>query len=83
MVALVKDKRHQMVRELKALYENLVPLCGAGSTTRRGSAATGQCPHIVSFYDAWANPDEVRVMAPLYTRHGHVMDTSWKIHTPG
>jgi serine/threonine protein kinase len=70
-----QDKRHQMVRELKALYNNLVPITGDGSTTRRGSAATGVCPHIVSFYDAWANPDEGSIsIAVEYMDGGSLQD---------
>ena len=48
-----QDKRHQMVRELKALYKNLVPIAGAGSSTARGSIREGPCPYIVAFHDAF------------------------------
>ena len=52
------DKRQQMVKELKALYQNLVPIMGEGSTTARGGLKEGPCPYIVAFHDAFINPDE-------------------------
>ena len=56
-----QDKRHQMVRELKALYKNLVPIAGAGSSTARGSIREGPCPYIVAFHDAFITPSEGNV----------------------
>ncbi|TMW68083.1 hypothetical protein Poli38472_007755 [Pythium oligandrum] len=44
-----KKKRHQMVRELKSLYANYVPI-----TETKTSAA---CDELVVFYDAYTNPE--------------------------
>ena len=53
-----EERRHQMVRELKALYTNLVPLSstpGEGRAKGRGGGGEGKgpCPHIVSMYEAY------------------------------
>ena len=59
------EKRHQMVRELRALYHNLVPLTSLewNSTSTAHDDGDGQrptrgpsCPCIVSFYDAYMDP---------------------------
>ena len=69
------DKRHQMVRELKALYQNLVPISGDGSTTARGGIKLGPCPQIVSFHDAFINPDEGNISIVLeYMDGGSLQD---------
>ncbi|KAL3664922.1 hypothetical protein V7S43_010099 [Phytophthora oleae] len=55
-----QKKRHQMVRELKSLYVNFVPLATAtfpstGAAT--SSAAQAACDELVVFYDAYTNPE--------------------------
>ena len=52
------DRRHQMVRELKALYTNLVPLTTTpgdvgGGGSHSGKSSLVPCPHIVSLYEAY------------------------------
>ncbi|KAG6587289.1 serine/threonine protein kinase [Phytophthora cinnamomi] len=51
-----QKKRHQMVRELKSLYVNFVPLATAtfASSTDTTQAA---CEELVIFYDAYTNPE--------------------------
>ena len=53
-------KRAQMVKELKALYGNLVPIDHGVRGTPGGAHASGvaPCPYIVSFFDAFINPEE-------------------------
>ena len=46
-----EERRHQMVRELKALYRNLVSLSATPGEERGGGK--GPCPHIVSMYEAY------------------------------
>ena len=70
-----EDKRNQMVRELKALYTNLVPIIGAGSSTARGSIREGPCPYIVAFHDAFITPSEGNVSIVLeYMDGGSLQD---------
>jgi serine/threonine protein kinase len=70
-----QDKRHQMVRELKALYKNLVPIAGAGSSTARGSIREGPCPYIVAFHDAFITPSEGNISIVLeYMDGGSLQD---------
>ncbi|KAG3115351.1 hypothetical protein PI124_g1284 [Phytophthora idaei] len=55
-----QKKRHQMVRELKSLYVNFVPLATATfpSTSAATSSATqAACEELVVFYDAYTNPE--------------------------
>ncbi|ETL29044.1 serine/threonine protein kinase [Phytophthora nicotianae CJ01A1] len=55
-----QKKRHQMVRELKSLYVNFVPLATATfpSTFAATSSATqAACEELVVFYDAYTNPE--------------------------
>ncbi|KAL4168227.1 hypothetical protein KRP22_011629 [Phytophthora ramorum] len=55
-----QKKRHQMVRELKSLYVNFVPLATAAfpcSSTGESSAAQAACGELVVFYDAYTNPE--------------------------
>ena len=49
-----------MVKELKALYGNLVPIDHGVRGTPGGAHASGvaPCPYIVSFFDAFINPEE-------------------------
>jgi serine/threonine protein kinase len=69
------EKRHQMVKELKALYKNLVPITGDGSTTARGGTKYGPCPQIVSFHDAFMNPEEGNISIILeYMDGGSLQD---------
>ena len=62
------EKRHQMVRELKALYDNLVPLTsltwGIADAGRESSVCDNRsivrgpsCQCIVSLYDAYMDPN--------------------------
>ena len=68
------SKRHQMVRELRALYLNLVPLTalqwqqphssrhvededGGGERSSSAAGAAPSCPCMVSFFDAFLEPD--------------------------
>jgi hypothetical protein len=58
-----EEKRRQMVRELRALYHNLVPLTSLEWTSGSEDSSNGQrptrgpsCPCIVSFYDAYMDP---------------------------
>ncbi|GMF16006.1 unnamed protein product [Phytophthora lilii] len=53
------EKRHQLIAELKALYNNLSTLPDAeGSEAARQSVA---CPELVCLYDAFMNPNEGNV----------------------
>ncbi|POM76164.1 STE/STE7 protein kinase [Phytophthora palmivora] len=53
------EKRHQLIAELKALYNNLSAFPGAeGAETVRQSVA---CPELVCLYDAFMNPNEGNV----------------------
>ncbi|CAI5741395.1 unnamed protein product [Peronospora destructor] len=55
-----QTKRHQMVRELKSLYVNFVPLAIATfpSTSAATSSATqAACAELIVFYDAYTNPE--------------------------
>ena len=47
------------------MYQNLVPISGDGSTTARGGIKLGPCPQIVSFHDAFINPDEGNISIVL------------------
>ncbi|GMF47273.1 unnamed protein product [Phytophthora fragariaefolia] len=53
------EKRHQLIAELKALYNNLSSLPDADSaeSTRQNVA----CPELVCLYDAFMNPNEGNV----------------------
>ncbi|POM61390.1 Serine/threonine protein Kinase [Phytophthora palmivora] len=55
-----QQKRHQMVRELKSLYVNFVPLATAtfpSTSAATSSAAQAACEELVVFYDAYTNPE--------------------------
>ncbi|KAL4106005.1 hypothetical protein PRIC1_004059 [Phytophthora ramorum] len=53
------EKRHQLIAELKALYNNLSTLSDADDAeTARQSVA---CPELVCLYDAFMNPNEGNV----------------------
>ncbi|OWY99350.1 Serine/threonine protein kinase [Phytophthora megakarya] len=55
-----QQKRHQMVRELKSLYVNFVPLATAtfpATSAATSSAAQAACEELVVFYDAYTNPE--------------------------
>ncbi|KAF4320710.1 hypothetical protein G195_006006, partial [Phytophthora kernoviae 00238/432] len=53
------EKRHQLIAELKALYNNLSTLSDSDSAeTARQSVA---CPELVCLYDAFMNPNEGNV----------------------
>ncbi|RLN96071.1 hypothetical protein BBJ28_00012849 [Nothophytophthora sp. Chile5] len=53
------EKRHQLIAELKALYNNLSTLSDAdGAEAVRQSVA---CPELVCLYDAFMNPNEGNV----------------------
>ncbi|KAG7395897.1 Mitogen-activated protein kinase kinase 5 [Phytophthora boehmeriae] len=53
------EKRHQLIAELKALYNNLSTLADSdhGETARQSVA----CPELVCLYDAFMNPNEGNV----------------------
>ncbi|KAG1688613.1 hypothetical protein DVH05_003538 [Phytophthora capsici] len=53
------EKRHQLIAELKALYNNLstLPDTEASETARQSVA----CPELVCLYDAFMNPNEGNV----------------------
>ncbi|TMW62666.1 hypothetical protein Poli38472_005284 [Pythium oligandrum] len=51
------DKRHQLIAELKALYNNLSTLSDDAADSRKNVA----CPEIVCLYDAFMNPNEGNV----------------------
>lgn len=48
-----QKKRHQMVRELKSLYVNYVPIL----TTMETTPIKAACDELVIFYDAFTNPE--------------------------
>ncbi|CAI5700554.1 hypothetical protein KXD40_007467 [Peronospora effusa] len=55
-----QKKRHQMVRELKSLYVNFVPLITAtfpSSPAATSSGTQAACAELVVFYDAYTNPE--------------------------
>uniref|UniRef100_A0AAV1UNV8 Serine/threonine protein kinase n=1 Tax=Peronospora matthiolae TaxID=2874970 RepID=A0AAV1UNV8_9STRA len=55
-----QKKRHQMVRELKSLYVNFVPLASAAfpsTSAATSSVARAACEELVIFYDAYTNPE--------------------------
>ncbi|EEY59831.1 mitogen-activated protein kinase kinase, putative [Phytophthora infestans T30-4] len=52
-----QKKRHQMVRELKSLYVNFVPLATATFPSATSSATQAACEELVVFYDAYTNPE--------------------------
>ncbi|KAG7382356.1 Mitogen-activated protein kinase kinase 5, partial [Phytophthora boehmeriae] len=55
-----QTKRHQMVRELKSLYANFVPLASATvlpTTSTTAATAQAACEELVVFYDAYTNPE--------------------------
>lgn len=55
-----QQKRHQMVRELKSLYVNFVPLATASIPSLAvldTTATQAACNELVLFYDAYTNPD--------------------------
>ncbi|GMF15788.1 unnamed protein product [Phytophthora lilii] len=55
-----QKKRHQMVRELKSLYVNFVPLATAtfpSTSTVTSSGGQAACEELVVFYDAYTNPE--------------------------
>lgn len=52
------EKRHQLIAELKALYNNLSTLSDDDATQRPRLVA---CPEIVCLYDAFMNPNEGNV----------------------
>ncbi|CAI5719193.1 unnamed protein product [Hyaloperonospora brassicae] len=55
-----QKKRHQMVRELKSLYINFVPLATATSpsaSSASSSVSQAACEELVVFYDAYTNPE--------------------------
>ncbi|OWZ22059.1 STE/STE7 protein kinase [Phytophthora megakarya] len=53
------EKRHQLIAELKALYNNLSSLSDAeGAESARQTVA---CPELVCLYDAFMNPNEGNV----------------------
>jgi mitogen-activated protein kinase kinase 3 len=52
------DKRHQLIAELKALYNNLSTLSDDEDVRRAKAVA---CPDIVCLYDAFMNPNEGNV----------------------
>ncbi|KAL3667047.1 hypothetical protein V7S43_007990 [Phytophthora oleae] len=53
------EKRHQLIAELKSLYNNLsaLPDAETSETTRQSVA----CPELVCLYDAYMNPNEGNV----------------------
>lgn len=52
-----QKKRHQMVRELKSLYVNFVPLATATFGSTSDSTTQAACEELVVFYDAYTNPE--------------------------
>ncbi|RLN94544.1 hypothetical protein BBJ28_00002541 [Nothophytophthora sp. Chile5] len=53
-----QQKRHQMVRELKSLYVNFVPLAAATFPSASASSTVqAACEELVVFYDAYTNPE--------------------------
>ena len=52
-----------------------MPISGDGSTTARGGIKLGPCPQIVSFHDAFINPDEGNISIVLeYMDGGSLQD---------
>ena len=52
-----------------------MPISGDGSTTARGGIKLGPCPEIVSFHDAFINPDEGNISIVLeYMDGGSLQD---------
>ncbi|CEG49339.1 serine threonine protein kinase [Plasmopara halstedii] len=52
-----QQKRHQMVRELKSLYVNFVPLATATFSSTSVETKQAACEELVVFYDAYTNPE--------------------------
>lgn len=66
------EKRHQMVKELHALYANLTPI-----KDRKGARAdsSAPCPFVVSFYDAFISPADGNVSIVMeYMDGGSLQD---------
>lgn len=53
------EKRHQLIAELKALYNNLSTLSDDDDAAQRARSVA--CPEIVCLYDAFMNPNEGNV----------------------
>jgi serine/threonine protein kinase len=62
-----QKKRHQMVRELKSLYVNFVPIAEADAV------AEAACEELVVFYDAFTNPEAGSVSIVLEYMDGGSM----------
>ncbi|KAE9021922.1 hypothetical protein PR003_g13988 [Phytophthora rubi] len=52
-----QKKRHQMVRELKSLYVNFVPLATAAVSSTADTTTHAACEELVVFFDAYTNPE--------------------------
>lgn len=63
-----KDKRRQMVRELKSLYANLIRLSDDEHEVEHDwprSRSKTSCTELVAFYDAYTNPEKGTVSIVL------------------
>lgn len=63
-----QKKRHQMVRELKSLYVNFVPIAEADT------GVEAACEELVIFYDAFTNPEAGSVSIVLEYMDGGSME---------
>ena len=68
-----ENKREQMVKEVKALYQNLAPI---DSRTGEGSGGgIAPCPYIVAFYDAFIDREKGYLsMVEEYMNGGSLQD---------
>lgn len=74
-------KRSQMLKEIKALYENMAPISGykrqdeSFETPLKGPISHAPCPFIVTFHDAFMNPEMANVsMVVEYMDGGSLQD---------
>ena len=68
-----ENKREQMVKEVKALYQNLAPIDDNG--TAQPGKEIAPCPHIVAFFDAFIDREKGYLsMVEEYMNGGSLQD---------
>ncbi|GBG30514.1 Mitogen-activated protein kinase kinase 3 [Hondaea fermentalgiana] len=68
-------KRSQMLKELKALYENMAPIGYRDKAPLLDTSTPAPCPFIVTFHDAFINPEMANVaMVVEYMDGGSLQD---------
>ena len=70
-----KNKRHQMVRELKSLYANIISISSL-------EISTGKCKHLVAFYDAYTDPEKGTVSIALEYMNTGSLEVQFYLHLP-